>query len=253
MNDPHVQALYYRVEHGEHVDYTKTKPLAYAEADFDIEIKDRRVAIALKIHFASINDARASVEPFLRAWEMDAALRYGPRTLIFRYDRADVIDRNPTPGGHSLVAEPLILTVAGGSVKLVIGLANFPSVPVEMARDASVDLMFERYVLYRDGGTTLADAAYYCLTVVERAADRRAAAAKKFAIQYEVLNKLGELSANKGGARARKVQGSTAEFTGSERQWLEEAMISLIRRAAEFAYDPNAMLRQITMADLPQI
>ena len=73
-----------------------------------------------------------------------------------------------------------------------------------MVRDFLVDLMFNRYVLYRDGGTTLGDAANYCLTEFERAAGGRDAAAKKFSIDKKVLGKLGNLTANKGGAEVKR-------------------------------------------------
>lgn len=120
-------------------------------------------------------------------------------------------------------------------------------------RNSVVDLMFNRYVLYRDGGTTLGDAANYCLTEFERAAGGRDAAAKKFSIDKKVLGKLGNLTANKGGAEARKAVGSATDFTSAERQWLEEAMTLIIRRASEVAFDPNAKHRPITLADLPRL
>ena len=40
MNDPHVVALIYRVEHENSVDYRETKPLIREEPAFRVEIKD---------------------------------------------------------------------------------------------------------------------------------------------------------------------------------------------------------------------
>jgi hypothetical protein len=79
--------------------------------------------------------------------------------------------------------------------------------------------------------------------------ERRKRAAERFKVEFAVLKKLGELADNKGGRDARKTKGATAEFTGAERAWLEEAMKCLIRRAAQIAYDPTAALPQITMKD----
>jgi hypothetical protein len=54
MNDPHVEALYYAVKHGEHVDYTKAAPFDHAEMDFSVHITDNRAEIAMKTHFPSL-------------------------------------------------------------------------------------------------------------------------------------------------------------------------------------------------------
>jgi hypothetical protein len=253
MNDPHVEALHYSVKHGEHVDYTQAVPFDHEEKDFNIQISDERAQITMKSHFPSLPDARAVVEPFLRAWELDMGLRYSPRALEFDYERGQVIDRKPTPGVHALVAEPINLKVSFSTPKMTVGFTTFPAPPGGMARDPVVDLMFARYVLYRDGGTILGDAANYCLTSLENSARGRPAAARKFSIAKTVLDKLAVLSATKGGAKARKAEGATTDFTSAEVQWLEQAMTLIIRRASEVAFDPHAARPLITMADLPPL
>lgn len=257
MNDPHVEELHCRVQHGDQINYTKAPPFEHEEKDFRIRIADRRAQITMKAHFPSLADARLAIEPFLRAWELDMALSHGPTALEFKYERGRVIDRKPTPGVIEL--EPVCLEAEGTvySPTVTLQFNTFPSPPGGMARDSVVDLMFNRYVLYRDGGTTLADAANYCRTEIEEAAaspkGRRKAAAAKFSIKKEVLDKLGDLAANKGGAKARKAAGSETDFTAAERQWLEQAMTLIIRRASEVAFNPNANHRLITMADLPRL
>jgi hypothetical protein len=79
---------------------------------------------------------------------------------------------------------------------------------------------------------------------------------KNVAIEFRirVLNKIGELAAEKGGRLdARKVEGASKPFTLTERAWLEQALKLLIRRAAEVTHDPKASRSQVTMADLPSI
>ncbi len=230
------------IEHAEHVDYTKSKPLSVSTPDFDIDVADFRVTIAMKSNHASVAAARAVVEPFLRAWELDAALRYGPRSLAFEYERGYLIDRQPTPGVHAMIAEPISMTLSVGAVKMVLGLSAFPAAPMDIARDPTVDLMYARYVLYRDGRTTLADATNYCLTAIELAAASsqwsRKAAAKMLSVDFNVLSTMGRLSATKGGLHARKASGAGDEFSPAEHQWLEQIMVALIRRMAEVACDP---------------
>ena len=40
MNDPHVVALFYRVAHGDSVDYSKVERLVRDESSFRLEVKD---------------------------------------------------------------------------------------------------------------------------------------------------------------------------------------------------------------------
>lgn len=52
---------------------------------------------------------------------------------------------------------------------------------------------------------------------------------------------------------AAKAEGVATEHTDAERTWLEAAVKSIIRRAAEVAHDLSAQRSQITMADLPPL
>ena len=251
MNDPHVEALYYAVKHGEHVDYAKAAPFDHEEEGFTVHIVEKRAEITMKSHFPSLEEARAAVEPFLHAWELDMGLSYGPQALEFEYERGQLVDRNPTPGIHALVPEGLTLKITMPAPKLTHQFTTFPLPPSGLARDALVDLMYARYRLYRDRRTSLGEAANYCLTCLEGDAGGRDAASIKFSVAKGVLRKLGELPATKGGATARKAAGAATDFTAAEVQWLERAMTLLIRRASEFACNPSAARSQITMDNLP--
>jgi hypothetical protein len=253
MNDPHVEALYYAVKHGDHVDYSKAAPLDHEELGFNIHIADERAQITMKRHFPSLAEARAAVEPFLRAWELDMGLRYGPRALNFEYEHGQVIDRKPTPGVHAIVAKPINMETTFYPATLTVGFTTFPPPPSGMSSNALVDLMYARYVLCRDGRTTLADAANYCLTCLVMDAGGRRGAASKFSVAKKVLDTLGQLCATRGGAAARKAAGAATDFTAPEAQWLEAAMTAVIRRASEVASDAGAARSQITMADLPPV
>jgi hypothetical protein len=113
--------------------------------------------------------------------------------------------------------------------------------------------MFERFCRYRQGGDTLAGAAYYCLTVLEAAAQGRKKAARRYGIEESVLSKLGMLTDTRGGKDARKAKGAHAEYTPAERQWVEEVMKGIIFRAAEIASDSGKAASQITMVDFPPL
>jgi hypothetical protein len=75
--------------------------------------------------------------------------------------------------------------------------------------------------------------AYFVLTHLEAIAGDRKTAAKVFAVDFKILQKLAELSSTGGdAATARKVSSTTQfrELSGSEKAWIEQAVRRLIRR-----------------------
>jgi hypothetical protein len=255
MNDPHIEALYYSVRHAEYVDYDKAGPLSRDTPGFTVRIESGCAEITMISHHATVEAACAEVEPFLRAWELTAALEFGPAEFELAYDRAKIIDRRPAAAQVALqVADAALFTVTTTSAIAHIARSKYPDPPpASIARDAAVELMFDRFCRYCAGRTTLPDTANFCLTALELNAGGRKAAAGRYSVAMPILKKLGELAAKKGGTEARKAGGAGAELTPTERQWLEVTVKRLIRRAAEVAGGPSAPLPQITMACLPPL
>jgi len=100
-----------------------------------------------------------------------------------------------------------------------------------------------------------------CLTELERSTGEqrvkkaRRKAAEKYSIEYDVLNKLGNLCAKGSEKEARKapMDNKYKPLTTIEKQWIEKVVKSLILRVGEYAYDPNTKFRRITMHDFPSI
>jgi hypothetical protein len=254
MNDPHIEALHYSVRHAKGVDYDNARPLDHDTPGFTVHIENGRAEITMKTHHATVDAARTEVEPSLRAWELTAALEFGPGDFRLVYDQAKIIDRNPTPGIVNVPVPGAAAFSAAGALGVHVGRSKYPDPPTGIARDATVDLMFERYCWYCTRRTTLADAVNFCMTVLEMSGGGRKGATKRFAVAKPVLDNAGKLAANKGGNEARKAKGAQAEFTAAERHWLEETMKRLILRAGEVAAgNAPASLPQITMADLPPL
>lgn len=251
MNDPHVEALYYRVKHANSVDYDKALPLEHVEPQFSIRIEKKLATIVMSNHYSTVESARELIEPFLRAWELESALFSARDKFCFEYKNSDVIDRNPSKG--TINVAPIAIGVSIGSVELHVGRSQYPKPPARLTLDSDVELMFECYNAFYDGRRTLSDAAYFCLTVLERAAGKRKFAARYFGIAERVFDTLGRLTGEKGGREARKAKGAGCEFTGAERAWIEAVMKAAICRAAEVAYDSKASAPQITMVDLPPL
>ena len=96
MNDPHVESLIYRIKHNAGVDYANAPPLEHSDLGFSVRIENGEAKIRMIDHHATAENARAAVEPFLRAWELTAYLEAGPGEWQFVYDHSNVVDRKPT-------------------------------------------------------------------------------------------------------------------------------------------------------------
>ena len=259
VNDPHVVALLYRVGHGKSVSYQDAEPLLLDEPAFRLEIKDNQARFELKEHYAAAKDARKAIEDYIHTWEFDACLEYGADSFRLEFHKAEIKDRNPTPG---VIHYHISLSSAHGTAMPPIIKYPYPSPPSGIRLNADVQTMFDRYMNHRRGREPLPGAAYFCLTMLEYIAEKikqnqksnRKAASRYFQIDMKVLEKIGLLSSTKGGPTgARKGEGVPDDLTNEESRFLEEAIKKMIRRAAEKAHNPDADLPKISLSDLPQI
>lgn len=257
MNDPHVVALNYRIEHHSSVDYEGASPLAHSEDAFEIRVESDNVRFEMKRHYATQSDALESVEGYIRAWELLAALQYGPNEFNLVFDRAEIEDRDPTPGDvHAIARTDHERISLRDHASYHLSRGEYPRPPsgrLEFSRD--VLLMFDRYVGYRAHREYLTGMANFCLTILEESVQARKpcrkAAAGHYEIEFKVLDKIGRLCSRKGGAEARKAQGVGQDLSGPERRFLEDAVKAIILRAAEVAADPNRSRKTITLSDFP--
>jgi hypothetical protein len=91
VNDPHVKTLHYRIKHSDSTDFERAPPLEHAEKDFSIRIEAGRAMVEMSTHHATPESARAIVEPFLRVWELEAALFNANDNFEFAFERCEVI------------------------------------------------------------------------------------------------------------------------------------------------------------------
>ena len=131
MNDPHVAALFYRIKHGDSVNYSNPEPFRREEPAFRLEVKDKQVCFELKDHYASAAEARNAIDDYIRVWEFSACLENGPDSFRLNFERAQIEDRNPpppVPGVKSITA-----TFRGGystmTVKLSVVKKQYPLPP----------------------------------------------------------------------------------------------------------------------------
>jgi hypothetical protein len=113
-------------------------------------------------------------------------------------------------------------------------------------------------------------AAYWALTMLEaapgvatpsmrpagkltrRPGNKRLNASAFFSIDYDVLDKLGELVSTRGGDdEGRKAEGRSTPLSPGEKEWVRAAFRAIVRRVAEREYHKGPPPQSLTMKDLP--
>ena len=269
MNDPHVVALVYRVEHGDTVNYDNPAPLNLETSGFRLTVEDKQARFELKNDYATAVGARKDIEDYIRKWEFDACLEFNdPDYFRLKFDRSEIEDRNPLPPtlGVREVSGHVSGMLKGSSSGTVIRVANrYPLPPSNLSfdpNDPNTVMMYQRYMGCLQRRELLPGMAQFCLTVLENSAltpeeqgerkisRKRQAAANMYEIEDKVLMKIGDICAKKGGQEARKEEGVANPLEESERRFLKQAVKKMIRRAAQRAYDADKNLPKILLSEL---
>ncbi len=256
MRDPHVQLMHYAVGSGEGISYQDPEPVSFSNHLGTFDLSDNKLRIAPVEHFSEEEEARRAVEPFLRAWEMEADLNSNVGMIRFTFERVELIDRDPPPPGS-----PQVITVKGVatisvdlSASLQITCRKYPQPPNTFRATPEVQHAYRRWIGFRSGKEPLQSMAYFVLTLLESAARGRMNAARSFNIESAVLGTIGRLSSTKGDPSTARKAGLGTQFqelTAAEKQWLEKAIPLVIRRLGEHA--SGAPLAPIALTDLPRI
>ena len=162
MNDPHVVALHYNIDHDPSIAFDKAKPLDHRETAFDVRVEDKKARFTFKEHHATAKAARAAVEEFIRAWEFEAALQRGANAFTLRFHHADIEDRNPTPGAITARALPATFSFRTSKAIGVVSPPSYPSPPsIPLKVSPDVQSMHDRFLRYLEGRETLTGMAYF--------------------------------------------------------------------------------------------
>ncbi len=256
VRDPHVQKLHYEVGSGDGISYRDPSPVVFPNHLGDFELRDGKLSITPTEHFADEDDARQAIEPFLRAWEIEADLNSNVGMIRFKFAQAELIDRDPPPPGASQVFQVKAALTVELSCRASVHLtcSKYPEPPKAFRTTSEVELGYRRWISFRAGKEPLQSLAYFVLTLLESSAGSRREASQVFQIDFPVLSTIGRLSSTKGdGTTARKVGPGTPlqELSGAEKHWLEQTVRRIIHRLGEHA--SGAPLTPITLSDLPAL
>jgi hypothetical protein len=261
MRDPHVVALRYRLETDSSLIFDNPLPRNHDTDEFTLCLAEGVLTCTMTMHYATATEARAVVDPFLWAWELDEALRQGHRVLWFTFDKAEIIDRDPPPPGTHLVIStiPGEMVIVGEDVIVRLTRPSYPAPPTHFTVSPDVDTLWNRYEGYKQGHEPLPGMAYICQSFIEKVLARgRDDAVQKYHIEWTVLHTLGKLHSHRGDlTNRRKLEHERDRheppLTPLEIAWMEAAVRMLIRRIGEYAADPTAPWPTLSMRDLPPL
>ncbi len=256
MNDPHVEALIYVVEHDKSSDYSLAKTIEIEHTTFHLKLEDSEARFELKEHYPTWQQAQQAIQPFMQQWELRASLKSGPGTFTLKFNRPEMIDRKPTPGVISVSALPISFNFTISSPTVTVSRPySHPPCECRMNIDnPDVQTMLHRYMGYRQGREPLPSMAYFCYEVFAKRFGKDAKhPAKKHKISHKLVKRVSNLASNKGGDQARHESAICHPLTQPEVQFLEKAVAAMIIRAAMVAADPNQPMDTIDGSNLLEI
>jgi hypothetical protein len=255
MKDPHIKTLCYRAEAAEGITFDAPPPVTVTESEFEGVLDSGKFIARMLQHFPTEAEARASVDPFLRAWEISHGINGGRAELHFVFDHSEIIDRAPLlPGEFRLNTTLAPLTLTGHAVTVRLKRKAYPAPPQRFVASDAVELTWSRYQRYKNGEEPLYSMAFACMTVIGAGArgGGRRDAASRYNIDLDVLNKLGDLSSDRGTPQeARKITPNLQRATSDEIAWLEAVVPALIRQVG--IVEGGGSPAQLTMSDLPPV
>ncbi len=256
MNDPHVEALIYVVEHDKSSDYSLAKTIEVEHTTFRLKLEDREVRFELKEHYPTSQQAQQAIQAFIKQWELRASSKSGPGTFTLKFKRPEIVDRKPTPGVISVSAGPISFSFTTSSPTVTVS-RQYPQPPHECRMNIDnpdVQTMLHRYIGYRQGREPLPSMAYFCYDVFAKRFGKDAKdTAEKHKISYKLVMMVSNLASNKSGDQARHQSAICHPLAQCEVQFLEKAVAAMIIRAAMVAADPNQPMDTINKRNLLEI
>ena len=255
MSDPHVVALRYRfVSTNEFDRFTNAVPMRLTADGFDLHLEDAILTASPHAHFATIDEARAAIEPYLASWSAHAHIERARRDIRFEFDDSHVIDRL-----DGSTVYPSVARAKGAAVNSAILSENdvYPAPPVDFRTDAVLDALLARLAELDAGRTSITDATYWAVTRIESAfgtgsgSQVRQRAAATIGVDDAILSQMGRLSTQNDPILGRKAKGTAQALTQSEKDWMRAAIVLVAGQIGAVNAGVTPPLK--TMADLPTI
>lgn len=248
MKDPHVVSLTYKIIEGEGFKFKDPKDVQIDTPVFKGSLSKGILTLQPKEHFESEAQVRLLADDYVRGWEIDAALKSGQPEFHFRFEGSQIEDRQAAPATahvHSSIHAHVSTTAMATKVS-----SDYPTPPVYFQLSPEVEVLWNRYTRYLESREPLLSMSYYCLSFLEgNEKNKRKKAEQRYGIDLSILDKLGDLTTNRGdNTTARKASKTTIPLSVSESAWIKAAIKALIKHLAT-----RQSGQKLTMADLPPL
>lgn len=217
--------------------------------DFHCVIDDEKIFAMPTSEMATVEEARALLEPYLAAWELRSELLMNT-PLTFK-KRGDLV-RDENHGqvvSVGIVEEVEILSEV--IAVLTTSRLTIPTGPALTPGEETVRLR-ERWRDVATGKERLLVGAYWVLTEIERYFGSRQDAATNLAVSDKALKRLGALASRNDPEHGRKARSPLNPLSSEEITWVRALIPLLVVRVAEVESGLDD-LHIITMADLPPL
>ncbi len=170
MRDPHVQTMHYEIGCGEGISYRNPEPLSFSNHLGNFHLVDNKLRVMPAEYFADEDEARRTIELFLRAWEIDTDLSSNVGMIRFKFERVDLVDRDPPPPGSSQVIHVKAgsMLLMGSNATLLLTSRRYPKPPKTFSATPEVQHVYRRWLGFRSGKEPLQSMAYFVLTLLHR-------------------------------------------------------------------------------------
>lgn len=257
MNAPFVESLNYLLKTSDEISFKNPPILEEEFTSFKLRLENGSLNVEMKNNCATEDQARSFVDPYLKAWELDYFLTFGRKEFWFEFDKSTIIDRTPKcfDGSATAYTKTAHICITGFSPKIYVTRNKYPLPPIKIKYSPDVESLSIRYESFLNGKEPLLSMAYFCYTLITSIQSPKVAS-KIYGIHYTVLKKLSELTSVRGDKLEARKFTNTSSFeplTMPEQNWIIETIKLLIRRKAEYDFDPDAAFKEITMDELPVI
>jgi hypothetical protein len=234
---PRVTALIYRIDSGAGYQYGENSALDGTLPGFVYRLRRREAVFSPTEHFGTEADARAKLQPLLRAWELSAALQHQRGVLEFNFLSAQIQREAPRPAVLELQGAAIAISRASAILTLTFE-GPHPSPPAAFATDEFVLTLVDLALIAQETPRVLLYIAYSATTcVLDRFGDFRAAATA-LRVAPGVFDQIKKLSNTMGvGAERRKggLNGPPTPIPQPVREWLLPMLREIARRAGAAA------------------
>jgi hypothetical protein len=195
------------------------------------------------------------LEHHLRGWELSAELTNSIR-VEFRYQSAQVVDRQSTPDSVSVAAYAELADVGmvANNVTVKLGHGEYPAPP---SKDLATTPLVEELLGWvrdlREGRQRMLVLAYLFVTRLTYEYNSEAAAAAALKVSRQVLVTLRKLAAKNDPSERRKVTGPIQRLTDAERDWITAALPRVTRQVAEVEAGSSPRKLNMGTPDLPRL